>query len=67
MTMLRFKAVGDLPAPVGHPAPQIFLCPYHPFFEVARKGALAFRDETDESKDSRNRVHSSIEGLAIKR
>ena len=52
MTMLRFKAVGDLPAPAGHPAPQIFLCPYHPFFEVDRKGALAFRDETDESKDT---------------
>ena len=51
MTMLRFKAVGDLPAPAGHPAPQIFLCPYHPFFEVDRKGTLAFRDETDESKD----------------
>ena len=52
MSKLRFKAVGDLPAPAGHPAPQIFLCPYHPVFETDRKGAIAFRDEDDESKDT---------------
>ena len=52
MSKLRFKAVGDLPAPEGHPAPQIFLCPYHPVLETDRKGAIAFRDEDDESKDT---------------
>ena len=52
MSQLRFKAVGDLPAPAGHPAPQIFLCPYHPFIEVDRKGAIAFRHEHQDSKDT---------------
>lgn len=52
MTSIRFSVVGLLPAPSGHPAPQIYLCPYHPVFETDRKGAVAFRDEDDESKDT---------------
>ena len=49
---IKFGAVGDLPAPKDHPAPQIFLCQYHPVFEVSRKGPVAFKDEDDPSKDT---------------
>ena len=52
MKRIKFGAVGDLPAPTGHPSPQIFLCPYHPIFESTRKG-LPFKDEEDQSKDTR--------------
>ena len=45
---IPFNGVGYLPAPSGHPAPQIYLCPYHPVFETGSKGAVAFRDEDDE-------------------
>jgi len=49
---IKFGAVGDLPAPEDCPAPQIFLCLYHPIFKVSRKGAVAFKDEDDPSKDT---------------
>ena len=49
---IPFNGVGYLPAPSGHPAPQIYLCPYHPVFENDRKGSVAFRDEDDESKNT---------------
>ena len=52
MKRIKFGAVGDFPAPTGHPSPQIFLCPYHPIFEVTRKG-LPFKDENDPSQDTR--------------
>ena len=52
MKRIKFGAVGDLPAPDGHPAPQIFLCPYHPIYEVPRKG-LPFKNQDDQSKDTR--------------
>ena len=57
MKRIKFGAVGDLPAPTGHPSPQIFLCPYHPIFESTRKG-LPFKDEEDQSKDTRY-LHSN--------
>lgn len=52
LSKLRFNAVGNLPAPAGHPAPQIFLCPYHLLYATSRKGAVAFRDESDDTKDT---------------
>ena len=52
MKRIKFKAVGDLPAPDGHPAPQIFLCDYHPIYEITRMG-LPFKNEEDPSKDTR--------------
>ena len=49
---IKFGAVGDLPAPQDCPAPQIFLCLYHPIFEVSQKGAVAFQYEGDPSIDT---------------
>ena len=52
MSALRFKAVGDLPAPAGHPALRSSCALITQFFEVDRKGAIAFRDEHQDSKDT---------------
>ena len=52
MSALRFKLLSVTCLHLQVILPQIFLCPYHPFFEVDRKGAIAFRDEHQDSKDT---------------
>ena len=60
MKRIKFGTRGNLPAPTGHPSPQIFLCSYHPIFEsdfnrklLRCRMGLPFKNEEDHSKDTR--------------